>query len=277
MSAEWNANLRIWNKVEKTDPKHTKAVSYGTRKFTAIDAHYQIMRATEVFGPVGEGWGYECEHSIQDGLAVCDVRLWYGGTRHQTFGPVRGMSAVRPKDNRLDDDCAKKAMTDALTKALSHLGFSADVFLGKFDDNKYVAALKAENDAARASTQLRPQGYDQDQPLPPDQQEYQLIDEFGEVVMFNRGGVDYHHILGVEKFCEELTKVVTDDPVGWWNESNKDTLAQIDGTFGHLPSWEKNPQGKPYTIGAQCRKIRKLAQPPYEQAEPPLQAPTEAG
>jgi hypothetical protein len=35
-------------------------------------------------------------------------------------------------------------MTDGLTKALSHLGFSADVFLGRFDDNKYVADLKKE-------------------------------------------------------------------------------------------------------------------------------------
>jgi hypothetical protein len=29
-------------------------------------------------------------------------------------------------------------MTDGLTKALSHLGFNADVFLGEFDGNKYT-------------------------------------------------------------------------------------------------------------------------------------------
>jgi hypothetical protein len=29
------------------------------------------------------------------------------------------------------------AVTDGLTKALSHLGFNADVFLGKHDGNKY--------------------------------------------------------------------------------------------------------------------------------------------
>ena len=28
----------------------------------------------------------------------------------------------------------KKAMTDAMTKAFSHLGMSADVFLGMFDN-----------------------------------------------------------------------------------------------------------------------------------------------
>jgi len=36
----------------------------------------------------------------------------------------------------------KKATTDGITKCLSMLGFNADVFLGKFDDNKYVQELK---------------------------------------------------------------------------------------------------------------------------------------
>ena len=35
-------------------------------------------------------------------------------------------------------------MTDAMTKAFSHLGMSADVFLGMFDDSKYVESLKKE-------------------------------------------------------------------------------------------------------------------------------------
>ena len=40
--------------------------------------------------------------------------------------------------SRVDDDFAKKVATDALTKGLSKLGFNADVFMGRFDDNKYV-------------------------------------------------------------------------------------------------------------------------------------------
>ena len=31
-----------------------------------------------------------------------------------------------------------------MTKAFSHLGMSADVFLGKFDDSKYVQEVKKE-------------------------------------------------------------------------------------------------------------------------------------
>ena len=42
----------------------------------------------------------------------------------------------------VDADFAKKIETDALTKALSKLGFNADVFMGRFDDTKYVLEMK---------------------------------------------------------------------------------------------------------------------------------------
>lgn len=139
-------NMRIWSKVNKTDPKHTKKVEVG-RKFTSIDAHYQIQMATELFGPVGEGWGYTVEHSTIAAadcvLAVADVILWHG-TRDNCFGPIRGMAELLTAKGRIDDDAGKKATTDAVTKALSQLGFNADVFLGMFDDNKYVASLRKE-------------------------------------------------------------------------------------------------------------------------------------
>lgn len=138
--------MSIWNSVSKTDPNHTKTVSIG-RKFTAIDAQYQIMQATKQFGPVGIGWGYDVEHStISAGsflIAVADVTIWHT-SRENKFGPIRGLCEMIGQKGRLDDDAPKKATTDAITKALSHLGFNADVFLGKFDDNKYVESLKRE-------------------------------------------------------------------------------------------------------------------------------------
>ncbi len=115
-------NLRIWNAVAKTDPSHTKKVEFG-RKFTSIDAHWQIMRATETFGPIGEGWGYTVQHSTitlapEMILAIADVTIWWSGQ---------------------DDDPGVKR-----GKGLSHLGFSADVFLGLFDDNRYVQKIAKE-------------------------------------------------------------------------------------------------------------------------------------
>ena len=41
-------------------------------------------------------------------------------------------------NGKLDDEAPKKAMTDALTKAFSHIGLCKDVFLNEFDGNKYV-------------------------------------------------------------------------------------------------------------------------------------------
>jgi hypothetical protein len=150
-------NLRIWNAVAKTDPAHTKKVEFG-RKFTSIDAHWQIMQATRQFGPIGEGWGYRVEHSIATLapdmiLAVADVTIWWQNGNAEripgTYGPIRATCEMWGKNEKkgrmeADEDAPKKAMTDALTKGLSHLGFSADVFLGLFDDNRYVQKMQKE-------------------------------------------------------------------------------------------------------------------------------------
>ena len=136
-------NLRIWSQVDKTDPAHTKKVTQRGG-FTAISAAYQIMRATEVFGPVGEGWGYTAGEPIfHDLLVMVPVTLWHGD-RANVFGPMFGGAEWKDKNGRLDSDAAKKATTDALTKLLSQLGFNADVFLGRFDDSKYVADMERE-------------------------------------------------------------------------------------------------------------------------------------
>lgn len=136
-------NLRIWSQVDKTDPAHTKKVTQRGG-FTAISAAYQIMRATEVFGPVGEGWGYTAGDPIfHDTLVMVPVTLWQGD-RSKVFGPMYGGAEWKDGKGRLDSDAAKKATTDALTKLLSQLGFNADVFLGRFDDSKYVADMERE-------------------------------------------------------------------------------------------------------------------------------------
>ena len=137
--ANKESNMKLWDQVSMTNPTQTKPVEFG-RKFTAIDAHYQIMEATRAFGPIGKGWGWDNKFHIEEGIAIAQVTIWWEN-RDQTFGPVIGMSVLKNKSGKIDDDAGKKATTDALTKCLSHLGFNADVFLGKFDDNKYVNAV----------------------------------------------------------------------------------------------------------------------------------------
>ncbi|BCV03387.1 MAG: hypothetical protein CM15mV66_160 [uncultured marine virus] len=138
-------NLNIWNEVKETDPRFTKKVSFGARSFTSIDAHYQIRRATEVFGPVGTGWGYDVNYTTmtvgEKAFQFADVSIWISN-RNNVYGPIRGCNLLVDAKGRVDDDAPKKALTDALTKALSHLGFNSDVFMGMFDSNKYVKQLE---------------------------------------------------------------------------------------------------------------------------------------
>jgi hypothetical protein len=99
------------------------------------------MKATEVFGPVGEGWGYHVSHSVEvltpnDSVIIASVSVWHSEPSN-VFGPVLGCKTLM-RNGKTDEDAPKKAMTDGLTKALSHLGFNADVFLGEFDGNKYT-------------------------------------------------------------------------------------------------------------------------------------------
>ena len=136
-------NMALWNSVCETDPQFTKVVNQRGG-FTAIGAQSQLMKATELFGAMGTGWGVKTEHieKWEDvGLVVYQATLWYvGSDNKEHYVPIH--SSIRYQVNgRIDDDFFKKVATDALTKGLSKLGFNADVFMGKFDDNKYVNAL----------------------------------------------------------------------------------------------------------------------------------------
>lgn len=141
------ANLELWNSVCKTDPAHTKKVQLG-RTFTAIDPHYQIKRATEMFGPAGEGWGWSVANwTIIDAtkqVAVL-VQLWHGNANGYIEQWGQTGLFIDAAEKKKDTDSFKKATTDGLTKCLSYLGFNADVFEGKFDDNKYVEAMAEEH------------------------------------------------------------------------------------------------------------------------------------
>ena len=138
--------MRIWDSLCKTNPDYTRSVpsSYG-KKITSIDPMYQIQCMTETFGPVGLGWKYNVKYTYQDNLVFAEVSIHY--CVHDNwfeYGPVCSVQNLFKKNGNLDDEAPKKAMTDAMTKAFSHLGMSADVFLGKFDDSKYVQEVKKE-------------------------------------------------------------------------------------------------------------------------------------
>jgi hypothetical protein len=135
--------MRVWDAVSKTNPANTKRVNQRGG-FTSICAQSQIMEATRQFGPIGEGWGYTASAPMfHDNLVLVQVALWHGD-RANVFGPITGGAEWKSDKGRVDSDAPKKATTDALTKLLSQLGFNADVFLGLYDDNKYVRQMEQE-------------------------------------------------------------------------------------------------------------------------------------
>jgi hypothetical protein len=148
--------LELWEKVEKTDPEHTKAFTKGGGfKGTAIKPIYLIKKATELWGPAGDKWGWlVLDEKIHDGapltigttlagfekLHSVRIGLWYPGSAGhgvESYGHTILCGQRSSGAFFTDDEAPKKSLTDAIGKALHYLGFSADVYFGQFDGSKY--------------------------------------------------------------------------------------------------------------------------------------------
>lgn len=152
-------NLALWNTVERTPQEHTKAITGKSYSGTSPKPHYLVRKATETFGPCGIGWGFDIVNErIEEGspgekMHIALVRVWYkwngerGEVQHVGGTPFSG---VRSSGKTfIDEDAPKKSVTDALVKALSMIGFAGDIFMGRYDDSKYIAELKEEARAAK--------------------------------------------------------------------------------------------------------------------------------
>lgn len=139
-------HLELWDKVCKTNPKYTKKANVKGNKITSIAPQYQILQATEQWGAYGQTWGFKETQINTDlsslGLVTFQAIFYYPGG---SFSIINSIGLYR--DNamtKIDADFAKKMETDTLTKALSKLGFNADIFLGYFDDQRYVDEMENE-------------------------------------------------------------------------------------------------------------------------------------
>ncbi|NWD65765.1 hypothetical protein HYE77_31205 [Pseudomonas sp. IPO3774] len=159
-----STNMQIWEKVSTTDTRYTKAAEVGGQKITSLNGTAMIMKATEVFGPVGIGFGWSVmEERFDEGSEMVsgegDKRLVLGRELNHTIkirfwfeldgkrGEIEQYGCTRylyksKFGTTTDGEAPKKSLTDAIKKSLSMLGFSADVFLGMFDDASYVEQLK---------------------------------------------------------------------------------------------------------------------------------------
>lgn len=157
---EENKNLELWNRVERTDPKHTKKAKIGGLEITAVAPQYQILNATREFGIYGKTWGFkniDLDYNLIDKFNL----LVFKGTFFFPDGDFQIINSSKMYMDRaqkmVDADFAKKIETDALTKALSKMGFNADIFMGRFDDTKYVEERKEE---FKEKAKLTEEGYE---------------------------------------------------------------------------------------------------------------------
>ncbi len=145
-----SANLDLWEAHADIDPSFTKAITGKAYKGTSPNPQYVIKCLTEMFGPVGQGFGWEvlAEDFTPLGEEIlhwCRIRFWHTKREHyyEAYGQTKALMKTR---NGLmsDEDAPKKSLTDAIIKAASQLGIAANIFLGRWDDQKYVADLKEE-------------------------------------------------------------------------------------------------------------------------------------
>ena len=140
-------NLKLWNAVEKTNPKYTKKANVKGNNITSIAPQYQIKNVTEQFGIYGEKWGFkslEFDYTLTESLGLVILHAVFFFPNGEF--PIKNAQSLF-MDNaktKIDDNFAKKLETDTLTKAISKLGFNADIFLGSFDDVKYLAEVTKE-------------------------------------------------------------------------------------------------------------------------------------
>lgn len=169
-NSEKNPNLVIWDNVWQTAPGNTRTSDFQGRIMTSINPTYLAKRATEQFGPIGIGWGYEIvEERIDNARPIflngeiqghemintVRLKLWYmldgkrGEVEHYGHTPYVYWSFTY-KSFQVDMEASKKSLTDAMKKCLSLLGFSADVFLGLFEDPQYVEAAQIKEQIEKA-------------------------------------------------------------------------------------------------------------------------------
>jgi len=142
-------NMKLWDSVKVTDPLAVKPITGKSYKGDSPKPYWLIQRATEVFGPIGIGWGVMVkserfermtEHEV---LHVAVVSVWYvlDGKRSETFDQMGGTKAcylTSKGSYMVDEDAGKKSVTDGMVKCLSMIGFAGDIFSGMWNDSKYV-------------------------------------------------------------------------------------------------------------------------------------------
>ncbi|MFX4242633.1 hypothetical protein ACOL22_07610 [Aliarcobacter butzleri] len=142
--------LKIWDMP--TIPEQLKNVNSNGRNFSAIDSTSQFLQATKMFdGAYGITWGlkdleYTYKSLADTELLILKAIFFFPGGEFVLHNSIKLAYMTQGYQNKpgylkVDDEAYKKIETNTVSKALAKLGFNADVFMGKFEDNNYVQEL----------------------------------------------------------------------------------------------------------------------------------------
>ena len=153
-------NLKLWDAVKETDKAFTKQVNQRGG-YTAITPQYQMQEATKQFGSYGIGWGFksiDMDFSAIEslGLVIVKAVFFYILDGKEGSFPINNTWPVK-QGSRVDSDFAKKAETNTMGKALSKLGFNADIFMGLYDDPNYVEEVTNKKNLEKAEDKIAEQ------------------------------------------------------------------------------------------------------------------------
>ena len=140
-------NLELYKNVRSVPAEAQKTIAGGRLKgMTDINPMWRIKTLTEQFGICGYGWKTEIVRSWLDtgakGEIIANVQInlyvKHKGEWSEAIPGIGGSMCVSNDKTGAytDDECYKKAYTDALSIACKALGIGADVYFAK-DRTKY--------------------------------------------------------------------------------------------------------------------------------------------
>lgn len=142
--------MELYQRFRKCPPEAQKPITAGRLKGkTDINPMWRLKVLTEAFGPCGIGWTLkivrtwiECSGIDSDEkTANVEIELRYK-YKDQWSEPIPGIGGamfveMESKGLHVEDECFKKAYTDAISVACKSLGIAADIYFSKDPDSKY--------------------------------------------------------------------------------------------------------------------------------------------
>lgn len=141
-------NMELYNRFRACPKEAQKPITAGRLKgMTDVNPMWRIKTLTEVFGPCGFGWKTNIVRTWTEEApggeiaAHVEIQLFvkYQGEWSEPIVGIGGSMWVAKETGglRAEDECYKKAYTDAISVACKALGIAADIYFARDPHSKY--------------------------------------------------------------------------------------------------------------------------------------------